>query len=142
MWAAGDRIVFPWEGDGWTHLYSVAASGGGAVPLTPGEGEVEHVSLSPDRREVFYSSNQGDLDRRHIWKVAASGGKPVRVTAGDGIEWSPAGDRRGWRPGAPAVRRASPGAGCDSRERCDGGCARRGAPRPISRSRRWSPPSP
>ncbi len=90
MWAAGDRIVFPWEGDGWTHLYSVAASGGVAVPLTPGEGEVEHVSLSPDRREVFYSSNQGDLDRRHIWKAAVSGGKPVRVTAGDGIEWSPA----------------------------------------------------
>jgi dipeptidyl aminopeptidase/acylaminoacyl peptidase len=91
IWAAGDRIVFPWEGDGWTHLYSVAASGGQAVPLTPGEGEVEHVSVSPDRREVFYSSNQGDLDRRHIWRVAASGGKPVRVTAGDGIEWSPAG---------------------------------------------------
>jgi dipeptidyl aminopeptidase/acylaminoacyl peptidase len=93
--AAGDRIVFPWEGDGWTHLYSVAASGGQAVPLTPGEGEVEHVSVSPDRREVFYSSNQGDLDRRHIWKVAASGGKPVQVTAGDGIEWSPAGTADG-----------------------------------------------
>jgi len=89
-WAAGDRIVFPWERDGWTHLYSLAASGGEAVPLTPGEGEVEYVSLGPDGREVFYSSNQGDLDRRHIWKVAASGGKPVRVTAGDGIEWSPA----------------------------------------------------
>jgi dipeptidyl aminopeptidase/acylaminoacyl peptidase len=95
MWAAGDRIVFPWEGDGWTHLYSVAASGGDATPLTPGEGEVEHVSPSPDRREVFYSSNQGDLDRRHIWKVAASGGNPVRVTAGDGIEWSPAGTSEG-----------------------------------------------
>ena len=95
IWAAGDRIVFPWEGDGWTHLYSVAASGGEAVPLTPGEGEVEHVSVSPDRREVFYSSNQGDLDRRHIWKVAASGGKPVQVTAGDGIEWSPAGTSDG-----------------------------------------------
>ncbi len=54
IWAAGDRIVFPWEGDGWTHLYSVAASGGAAVPLTPGEGEVQHVSLSPDRRAVFY----------------------------------------------------------------------------------------
>ena len=90
MWA-GDRIVFPWEGDGWTHLYSVTASGGQAVPLTPGEGEVEYVSLSRDRREVFYSSNQGDLDRRHIWRAAAAGGKPVRMTSGDGIEWSPTG---------------------------------------------------
>ena len=23
QWAAGDRIVFPWERDGWIHLYSV-----------------------------------------------------------------------------------------------------------------------
>ena len=28
--AAGDRIVFPWETDGWTHLYSVAVEGGAA----------------------------------------------------------------------------------------------------------------
>ena len=28
LWADGGRIVFPWEGDGWTHLYSVAAAGG------------------------------------------------------------------------------------------------------------------
>jgi dipeptidyl aminopeptidase/acylaminoacyl peptidase len=104
IWAAGDRIVFPWEGDGWTHLYSVAASGGEILPLTPGEGEVEHVSLSSDRREIFYSSNQGDLDRRHIWRVPASGGKAVRVTSGDGIEWSPAGTAEG---GALALLRSN-----------------------------------
>ena len=28
FWGAGDRIVFPWEKDGWLHLYSVAAEGG------------------------------------------------------------------------------------------------------------------
>jgi flagellar hook-associated protein 2 len=28
FWGAGDRIVFPWEGDGWKHLYSVPADGG------------------------------------------------------------------------------------------------------------------
>ena len=27
FWAAGDRIVFPWERDGWVHLYSVAEIG-------------------------------------------------------------------------------------------------------------------
>ncbi len=27
-WTADGRIVFPWERDGWTHLYSVAVSGG------------------------------------------------------------------------------------------------------------------
>jgi Tol biopolymer transport system component len=27
LWGAGDRLVFPWEGDGWLHLYSVPAGG-------------------------------------------------------------------------------------------------------------------
>ena len=29
-WTAGDRLVFPWEKDGWLHLYSVLAAGGKA----------------------------------------------------------------------------------------------------------------
>ena len=89
MWGQGDRIVFPWEGDGWTHLYAVSANGGEATLLTPGDFEVEHVSFAPDRASVIYSSNQGDIDRRHIWRVALSGGKPTAITSGTGIEWSP-----------------------------------------------------
>ena len=89
MWGAGDRLVFPWERDGWVHLYSVAVSGGMAAPLTPGEFEVEYVSLAPGGKDVLYSSNQGDIDRRHIWKVAVSGGAPTAVTSGASIEWSP-----------------------------------------------------
>jgi dipeptidyl aminopeptidase/acylaminoacyl peptidase len=87
---AGDRLVFPWERDGWTHLYSVAATGGEATLLTPGAFEVEHVAMSADGRELFYSSNQNDIDRRHIWRVAAAGGTPVAVSSGTGLEWSPA----------------------------------------------------
>ena len=86
----GDRIVFPWEGDGWLHLYSVPAAGGEATLLTPGELEVENVILSPDRRELIFSSNQGDIDRRHLWRVPVSGGPPVAITRGEGIEWMPA----------------------------------------------------
>src|SRR5205809_54117 len=41
-WAAGNRIVFPWEKDGWTHLYSVPVEGGRAASLTPRGFEVEH----------------------------------------------------------------------------------------------------
>ena len=89
MWSAGDRIVFPWERDGWLHLYSVAASGGSALLLTPGSFEVEYVALSPDSREVIFNSNQGDIDRRHLWRVAVSGGKPSAITSGKGIEWMP-----------------------------------------------------
>jgi dipeptidyl aminopeptidase/acylaminoacyl peptidase len=77
----GDRLVFPWEKDGWTHLYSVAVSGGTPKLLTPGDFEVEHVSS--DGRSIVYSSNEGDIDRRHIWKDGAA------LTSGKSIEWDP-----------------------------------------------------
>jgi dipeptidyl aminopeptidase/acylaminoacyl peptidase len=98
IWSADDRIVFPWEKDGWTHLYSVsaAASSRSAKPvlLTPGEFEVEHVTASADGKEIIYSSNQTDIDRRYIWRVPSAGGKQqTAVTAaiigGNDIEWSP-----------------------------------------------------
>ncbi len=90
MWGAGDRLVFPWERTGWTSLYSVPASGGAATLLTPGKFEVEYVSLSPDRTQVVYNSNQGDIDRRDVWRVPVAGGAaPVAVTTGSDIEWEP-----------------------------------------------------
>jgi dipeptidyl aminopeptidase/acylaminoacyl peptidase len=90
VWTGGNRIVFPWERDGWTHLYSVASEGGAPVSLTPGEFEVEHVSYSADASEIVYASNQGDTDRRHIWRVSSAGGRaPSAMTSGDGLEWAP-----------------------------------------------------
>jgi dipeptidyl aminopeptidase/acylaminoacyl peptidase len=89
LWAGGGRIVFPWEADGWTHLYSVPAERGKALLLTPGAFEVEDVTLAPGSRDVIFSSNQGDIDRRHVWKVAAAGGTPAAITAGQAIECKP-----------------------------------------------------
>jgi dipeptidyl aminopeptidase/acylaminoacyl peptidase len=89
-WMANDRIAFPWEADGWTHLYSVPSTGGEATLLTAGDFEVEYVTLRPDRRAIVYNSNEGDIDRRHLWRVEDAGGPPVRLTQGDGIEWQPA----------------------------------------------------
>jgi len=116
LWAAGDRLVFPWEADGWTHLYSVALSGGEATLLTPGKFEIEHAVLSPARKEIVYSSNEGDIDRRHIWRVPVMGGRPKPQTNGGGIEWSPAiasdGDSLAFlrsdasRPARPAILNA------------------------------------
>jgi dipeptidyl aminopeptidase/acylaminoacyl peptidase len=89
LWGADGHLVFSWERDGWTHLYSVSTQGGKAELLTPGEFEVEHTSLSRDRSTVLFASNQDDIDRRHIWKVSVSGGPPSAVTSGTGIEWAP-----------------------------------------------------
>jgi dipeptidyl aminopeptidase/acylaminoacyl peptidase len=98
IWSSDDRIVFPWEKDGWTHLYSVSSVANSrsakTILLTPGEFEVEHVSASADGREIIYSSNQTQIDRRYIWRVPTAGGKqPTAVTAaiiaGESIEWAP-----------------------------------------------------
>ncbi|MGH9758974.1 MAG: S9 family peptidase [Candidatus Acidiferrales bacterium] len=92
MWGAGDSVVFPWEADGWTHLYAVAAScGGHARLLTPGDFEVEYATMSRDGKFVAYSSNQNDIDLRHVWKVGINGDAPPQpMTSGTGIETDPA----------------------------------------------------
>jgi len=60
------------------------------VLLTPGEFEVEHVTVSADGAEILYVSNQDDIDRRHVWRVPSAGGRaPAAVTRGEGLEWSP-----------------------------------------------------
>ena len=89
LWAEGNRLVFPWEADGWTHLYSVAAAGGKPVLLTPGTFEVEDAALAVGKREIVFSSNQEDIDRRHLWKVSVTGGAPASLTSGQAIECSP-----------------------------------------------------
>ena len=90
LWGDDGRIAFPWEGDGWLHLYSTSTRSGGITALTPGSFEIEHVAITPDRRTLVFSSNQNDIDRRHLWRVPVSGGAPQRITMGEGIEWAPA----------------------------------------------------
>ncbi|HLJ15539.1 MAG TPA: prolyl oligopeptidase family serine peptidase [Bryobacteraceae bacterium] len=89
FWGDGDHLAFAWERDGWLHLYSVTTEGGAATLLTPGDFEVENVSLSADHKHLVFSSNQNDIDRRHLWRVAIGGGNPEAITQGNGIEWSP-----------------------------------------------------
>src|SRR5581483_3878507 len=88
---AGDgRIVFASEQDGRNHLYSMSATGGSATLITPGDFDVEDVTLRVAKRSIIYSSNQDDVDRRHVWQVAIAGGTPQQaLTKGETIEWSP-----------------------------------------------------
>jgi len=92
LWTAGGQLIFPWERDGWLHLYSAPTTGNtaGARLLTFGEFEVEDVALTADRRELLFSSNSDDIDRRHLFRVPAAGGAVSPITSGKGIEWSPA----------------------------------------------------
>jgi dipeptidyl aminopeptidase/acylaminoacyl peptidase len=88
--AADGRIVFASEQDGRNHLYSIPVTGGTATLLTPGDFDVEDVTLSADKKSIVYSSNQDDVDRRHLWQVTIAGGSPQRaLTSGQTIEWAP-----------------------------------------------------
>ena len=89
FWSRDGRIAFPWEKDGWRHLYSVSANGGAVQLLTPGDFEVEDVSVSPDHLQLVFSSNQGDIDRRHIWSSGFAGGTPSQLTTGPDSQWAP-----------------------------------------------------
>ena len=94
-WSADGKLIFPWEGDGWTHLYAVPLQGGDAMPLMSGAFEVDQVAVSADGKRIVYSSNQYssdplDADRRHLWSVALDGKAPRALTHGEGIETGPA----------------------------------------------------
>lgn len=89
FWSVHHTIVFPWEADGWLHLYSLSERGGEAKLLTPGEFEVDSVGDSPDRKMIVYSSNQNDIDRRHSWKIDLATNHVAELTRGEGIETSP-----------------------------------------------------
>ncbi len=121
FWTGDGHLIFPWERDGWLHLYALPLPGGSPRLLTPGNFEVENASLSHDRMRIVYASNQDDSERRHIWEIPATGQRPTALTHGTGIETHPvvASDGRTIAllhadariPTRPAVLRASsPGA--------------------------------
>ena len=89
-WSGNDAIVFPAENDGWLHFYSVAAAGGEARLLTPGEFEIEYATASSDGGRIVYAANAGDIDRRHLWQLEPASGHIVQLTSGEGIETQPA----------------------------------------------------
>jgi dipeptidyl aminopeptidase/acylaminoacyl peptidase len=90
----GDRLVFLSEADNWQHLYSVAASGGEPLLLTPGAFMVEDVAADPDGRSVVYSANTGadalDGERRHLFRAPVDRAAPIALTGGADLQWRPA----------------------------------------------------
>lgn len=92
-WAAGDRLVFLADLDGWPHLYSVPEAGGKPLLLTPGAFMAEYITTTPDGAAIVYNANTGttpgDGDRRHLFRVPVDRATPAALTSGDGIEWNP-----------------------------------------------------
>jgi dipeptidyl aminopeptidase/acylaminoacyl peptidase len=89
LWAADDQLIFPWEKNGWIQLYALDITKKTIRHLTPGDGEVENMVLSPNGQSVYYTSNSTDINRRHIWKVSIATAKAELLTKGNNIEWNP-----------------------------------------------------
>jgi dipeptidyl aminopeptidase/acylaminoacyl peptidase len=89
FWSDDNRVAFQWEGDGWQHYYSVPAIGGAPTLMTRGDGDVEFVEQSIDRKHLIITSNIGDLGRRHILVVDFSGGTIAIVRQGAASQWAP-----------------------------------------------------
>lgn len=87
-WLDNDNLVFTSEADGWSHLYTVPAKGETARQLTKGNFEVENFTVVPGLKQVLFTSNAEDIDRRHIWLVGTEGRKKP-VTKGESLEWNP-----------------------------------------------------
>ena len=98
-WAARNRIVFLSYADGWPHLYSISATGGEALLLTPGDGMAEYITLTPDGTALLFCANMGrtpgDIDRRHVVRVPVDAATPEVLTPGTGLEWTPVMTGRG-----------------------------------------------
>lgn len=88
-WAADNKLIFPYEKDGWQHLYSLDLVNQKVSLLTPGKGEIENVVLSNDGKTIYYTTNITDIDRRHIWKHTLTTGVNELLTPGSNIEYSP-----------------------------------------------------
>jgi dipeptidyl aminopeptidase/acylaminoacyl peptidase len=93
QWAANNRITFLSSHEGWPHLYSLPASGGPALSLIPGNFMAEHITLSPDKKWLYFSANAGkdkkDIDRRHIARVPVDKAAIEILSPGKNMEWTP-----------------------------------------------------
>ena len=89
LWFTADNtIIFPWEKEGWMHIYALNIQNKTVKSLTAGDGEVENLVLSPDKKSIIYCTNIGDISRRHIYKITSEG-TPVVITKGDAMEYGP-----------------------------------------------------
>ena len=80
-WLPGNQGVwFVSEADGWAHLYTMTADGGGRVQRTRGSYEVLQAELSPDRSRWLLHTSEPSVYERHAYILPVGGGGATRLT--------------------------------------------------------------
>jgi dipeptidyl aminopeptidase/acylaminoacyl peptidase len=77
----GKGIYFTSERDGYNHLYTVGADGGGLRQLTRGEWEIEGVELAPGRDRFYLTTNEGSPFEQHLYQMGLDGSRRTRITS-------------------------------------------------------------
>ncbi|MBV6431159.1 MAG: Dipeptidyl aminopeptidase 4 [Bryobacteraceae bacterium] len=75
-----ERIYFTWERDGWSHLYTVAFSGGEPKQLTSGKWEVRGVQLTRDRSRFLLQTSETSPAEDHYYLMSTDGGAREKIT--------------------------------------------------------------
>ncbi|MDR7542875.1 MAG: prolyl oligopeptidase family serine peptidase [Armatimonadota bacterium] len=98
----GRHVVLVLRHEGWWHLYLLDTQTGHLQTMTGGIGEdvghaLDHPCVSPDGREIVFSTNRLNLGMRHLFSVdvATAALRPVVSAPGTSVEpaWSPDGRR-------------------------------------------------
>jgi len=80
-WMKGDQsIYYQSERTGFSHLYTVAFTGGEPKALTSGAWEVDSAILSNDRSRFFLVTNERDPGEQNVYEMSAEGGARTRLT--------------------------------------------------------------
>jgi dipeptidyl aminopeptidase/acylaminoacyl peptidase len=85
LWTRCGQLVFPWEGNGWLHLYATAAEPRTDVPavdLTPGPGEVLAMQEDALAGGVVFVANRDQRDGRRLWRCELPGGRLSALSPG------------------------------------------------------------
>ena len=76
----GETVYLGSEKSGWSHIYTVPATGGEPRALTSGKWEVLSAELSRDRKTWYITANREGFAEVHFYTMPAGGGELTRVT--------------------------------------------------------------
>jgi len=80
-WMKNDQdIYFQSERTGFSHLFTVAFSGGDAKALTSGAWEVDSAVLSRDKSRFFLVTDEADPGQQNVYEMSAEGGTRTKLT--------------------------------------------------------------
>ena len=81
----GKAFVWVSEKDGWRHIYKVSTDGKKETLLTPGEYDIETISLIDEPgNQLYFIASPRNPNQRYLFRTSLDGkGKAERVTPGD-----------------------------------------------------------